>query len=79
MLMVGDHKTAAEILLDRGNEMARGHVVSGFHDASGNIMDRADEIPILNNTMYQVEFSGANVTKLTANFIAVNLFPVQCR
>ena len=32
---VGDHYMGAEILLPRGDQMARGHVVARSHDANG--------------------------------------------
>ena len=55
---VGDHNTGAEIMLPRGDKVARGHVVAQSHDANGNIMDRAHTNLILDTRMYQVEFAG---------------------
>ena len=60
---VGNHYIGAEILLPRGDKMARGHVVACSHDASGNV-------PILNIKMYQVEFAGGKITEFTTNVIA---------
>ena len=37
---VGDHNIGAEILLPRGDEMAKGHVVALSHYANGNVMGR---------------------------------------
>ena len=42
----GDYYIRADILLPRGDEMARGHVVVQSHDANGNIMGRAHANPI---------------------------------
>ena len=69
MPKVGDHYIGVEILLPRGDEMARGHVVAQNNAASGNVMDRAHMNPILDTKMYQEEFAGGKVTKLTANAI----------
>ena len=44
--------------------MARGHVVAWGHDASGHVMGRIHMNPILNIRMYQVEFTGGEVTEL---------------
>ena len=54
---VGDHYIEAEILLPRGDEMARGHVVAWSHDVNGNIMGRAHTNLILDTRTYQVEFT----------------------
>ena len=71
---VGDHYIGAEILLPRGNEMARGNVLAQSHDSNRNIMGRAHMNPILNTRMYQVEFGGGKVTELTANIIAESIY-----
>ena len=38
---LGDHYVEAEILLPRGDEVARGHGVAWSHDASENVRGRA--------------------------------------
>ena len=63
---VGDHYIGAEILLGRGDKMARGHVVMQIHDANENLMGRADTNPILNT-----------MTELTTNIIAESIY-TQC-
>ena len=40
MSEAGDQYIGAEIMLPRGDEMARGHVVVQSHNASGNIMGK---------------------------------------
>ena len=72
---LGDNYIGAEILLPREDEMARGHVVVQGHDTSGNIMRSAHINPMLNTIMYQVEFTGDEVTELTANIIAEAMYP----
>ena len=50
-----DHYIEAEILLLRGGEMARGHVIAQSCDANGNIMGRVHTNPILDTRTYQVD------------------------
>ena len=38
--------------------MARGHIVARDHNVNGNVMGRANTIPIVDTRMYQVEFTG---------------------
>ena len=63
------------MLLPRGDKMAKGHVVAWSCNVSGNIMERAHTNPILDTKMYQVEFSGGDVTELAANIIAESMSP----
>ena len=57
--------------------MARGHVVARSRDSNGNVMERSHTNPILNTRIYQEEFAGGEVTKLTANVIAESMY-AQC-
>ena len=77
MPVVADHYVREDILLSRGDDMARGHVVARSCNASGNIMARAHTNPILDTRIYQVEFSGGKVTELITNVIAESMY-VQC-
>ena len=74
MLEEGDHYIGTEILLPRGNEMARDHVVAHNHDANGNVMGWACTNLILDTRMYQVEFARGKVTELTKNVIAKSIY-----
>ena len=49
-------------MLPRENQIVRGHVVAWSCDANGNIMGRANANPILDTEMYQVAFTGGEVT-----------------
>ena len=49
---VGDLYIEADILLPKGNEMARGHVVVQSCDINRNVMCRAYINPILDTRMY---------------------------
>ena len=74
MSEVGDHYIGAEILLPRGDEMARVHAMAFSHDVNGNIMGRAHTNPILDTRMYQVEFAGIEVKDLTSNIIHESMY-----
>ena len=74
---VGDYDIGAEILLPRGDQMARGHVVARSRDANGNVIGSSHTNPILDTRMYQVEFAGGKVTELSANIIAESMY-AQC-
>ena len=52
-----DHYIGAEILLSRGDKIARGHVVACSHNAGGNVMGKAYTTPIFDPRMYHVEFA----------------------
>ena len=47
MPKVGDHYIGAEILLPRGDQMARGHAVARSRDANENVMGRSHINPFL--------------------------------
>ena len=74
MTEVGNQYFGAEILLTRGNEMARDHVVAHSCDANGNIVGKANTNPILNTGIYQVEFACGNITKFISNVIAKSVY-----
>ena len=67
----------ADILLPKGDQMARGHEVAQSHDVNGNVLGKAYANPILDTRLYQVEFLGGKVTELTTNIIAESVY-VQC-
>ena len=76
MQEVVDHYIGEEILLPRGDEMARGYTVV-THNANGNKMGGAGTNSILNIRRYQVDLAGGEVTELTTNVIADSMCP-QC-
>ena len=63
MSEVRNHYIGAEILLSKENKMAIGHIVAHSHDASGNIMGRTQANPVLDTKIYQVQFTGGEVTE----------------
>ena len=77
MSEAGDHYLGADILLPRGDKMARGHEVAQSHHACGYVRGRAHSNTILNTRMYQVEFLGGKITELISNIIAASMY-IQC-
>ena len=74
---VGDSYVNTEVMLSRGDRMARGKVVRRKRDAEGNPIGRANNNPILDTHQYEVQFADGEVTELTANAIAEAMF-AQC-
>ena len=74
---VGDSYVNTEVMLSRGDRMARGKVVRRKRDAEGNPIGRANNNPILDTRQYEVQFADGEVTELTANAIAEAMF-AQC-
>ena len=74
---LGDQYVNAEILLPRGDKMARDQVVCLKHDANGNPIGRSNQNPILNTRLYEVEFLGGEMSELAANIISESMY-VQC-
>ena len=54
----GDQQVNAEILLPRGDRMARGQGVSQKQDVNGNPIGRSKQNPILDTCLNEVEFPG---------------------
>ena len=67
---MGDYYIRAEILLLRGNQIARGHVVVRSKDPCGNDIGRSLVNPILDGRIHQVKFTGVKITELVASIIA---------
>ena len=72
---VGNHHVGAELLLPRGDEIARGHVVAWSHNASGHVMGRAHANPMMDTIMYQIELAGNKVTELTPTSLLSQSMP----
>ena len=66
-----------EISISKGGSLARGRVKSRKRDADGNLTGRANDDPVLDTRVYNVEFDDSDVTKLTANMIAQAMYS-QC-
>ena len=67
----------ASIMLPLGYKMDRGKVVSRKRDINGNPIGRKNANPIPDSRRYEVEFDYGEVTELTANVIAEQMY-AQC-
>ena len=67
----------AEILLPRGDKMARCQVVYQKHDANGNPVGRSNESPIMDTCLHEVKHPGGETEELVANIIT-ELIYAQC-
>ena len=74
---VADHYSSTDNLLFWGKHMARGHVVAQSFDANGNVIIWAHANLILDTRMYQVDFTGGEVTEFTTN-VFVESINSQC-
>ena len=74
---IGDNYINTEVMLPRGDSMARGRVIRRKRNADGDLIGRSNTNPILDTWEYEVEFANGEVTKLTANVIAEAMFS-QC-
>ena len=66
MLEWGDQFVNAEILLPRGDKMARNRVICQKHDADGNLIGKFNMNPILDTCLYEVEFPVGGMTEIAA-------------
>ena len=74
---MGDQYINAEILLPRGDKMARGQVVCQEHHANGNLISGSSQNPIVVINIYEVKFSGEEIVEHAANIIAESMY-AQC-
>ena len=72
---IGDNYVNTEVMLPRGDHMARGKVIRRKRDAEGNPIGRENNNPILDTRQYEVQFADGEVTELTANVIAEAILP----
>jgi len=72
-----DNYVGANILLPRGEGMARGTMRKRARDEDDNPVGRANQNPILDTREYVVEFEDGQEAELTANTIAQSMY-AQC-
>lgn len=72
-----DQYVNAEVMLPRGDKLARGKVIGRKRDANGDVAGRANANPILDTRTYEVEFADGEINELTANIIATSMYS-QC-
>jgi len=69
-----DKYIASEVLLQQGDTMVLGKVVSRKRDADGNPIGVASNNPIFDTRLYQVQFLMGHVEEFSANVIAQNIY-----
>ena len=69
----GDQYINAGILLPRVDKIFRGQVVCWKCNTNNNPIGRSNQNPILDRRLYEVEFSGEEITELAANVIAESM------
>ena len=72
-----DNYVGANILLSRGEGMAKGTVRKRARNSENNPVGRANQNPILDTREYVVEFEDGQEAELTANTIAQSMY-AQC-
>lgn len=73
----GDNYVGVKINLPRGSGEATGRVIGRKRDRDDNPVGRANDNPILDTRIYEVEFDDGEVTELAANVIAETMW-AQC-
>jgi len=64
----------AEVLLPRGEKMQLAKVSKRVRDANGKLISSHDNDPILNTSLYEVEFLDGAVKQYAANIITENMY-----
>ena len=72
-----NHYVGAALMLPRGGTLTRECVTGCKKDHEGNVTGRYDPNPIRDTQEYRVEFDDGDVSELTANVIAENMY-AQC-
>ena len=78
---IDDHKVdsydkliSAKVMLPLGDSLRPGQVKRRKRDADGNLIGKASSNPILDTSMYEVEFQDGHVESYAANLIAENIY-----
>ena len=69
-----DNMLSSHTLLPFGGDMKCGTVTSRMRDADNNLIGKRNNNPLLDNRVYEVEFSDGNIGECTANMIAENIY-----
>jgi hypothetical protein len=65
---------SAEVILPTGDLLLRGRVTSRKRDIDGNPLGKANQNPILDTRLYNVEFPDGHTAAYAANVIAENMY-----
>jgi hypothetical protein len=74
MKSITDQLVGLELNLPQGEEMLPARVIGLSMDDNGRIIGNANENPILNTTLYDVQFSDGMIKTYAANTIAENVY-----
>ena len=69
-----DEMVGAAIEMNRGGEVVRGHVIDRVHDDAGNLVGKQHPNPLVNTSMYSVEYEDGSKEELASNIIAEAIF-----
>ena len=69
-----DKLIAAKVMLPLGGSLRQGQVKRRKRNADGNLIGRPSTNPILDTTMYELEFQDGHVESYAANLIAENIY-----
>jgi len=69
-----DKYISAEVILPRNEDMVMGKVIRRKRDADGNLIGRSNINPVLDSSVYEVEFPDGEVEAYATNVIAENMY-----
>jgi hypothetical protein len=69
-----DRYLSTEVILPSGDLLLCGRVTSRKRDANGNPLGKANQNPILDTRLYNVEFPDGHTAAYAANIIAENMY-----
>ena len=72
-----DKLLSAHVLLPRGEGVEHGKVIGRKHDQDGCPIGQANAIPLLNTSVYEVEFQDGYIQEYLANTIAENIWLIH--
>ena len=69
-----DKYISARVYMPQGDQLSYGTVRRRKRDSDGNLIGRSNDNPLLDTSLYEVEFDSGETEAYTANIIAENLY-----
>ena len=69
-----DKYISARLMLPQGDSMAKATVIGQKRDADGEIIENTHPNPILDTSLYEVQFEDGHINTFSTNIIAENIF-----
>ena len=69
-----DKYVSAKVIIQRGDVMEQGIVKQRKRDNNGNLIGRSNRNPLLDTSLYEVEFEDGTTEAFTANIIAESIY-----